>query len=194
MNLFSFKKGFLYFCVFIFINTNLFALDIDKSKSKVAFKASKLVFVGVDGEFKDYEGNVSILNDEIVALNGNVFVNSVESGNKTRDEHIRGEVLFDSKKYPIISFKMSKYEALSSANGISKGKIYGLMNAHGVSKDIVFDSTVKKTEEGYILTLNSIVDVKKDFNMQSYSIMSNSVDIDVSLCFWFKTIHYDFQA
>lgn len=183
MNLFSFKKGFLYFCVFIFINTNLFALDIDKSKSKVAFKASKLVFVGVDGEFKDYEGNVSILNDEIVALNGNVFVNSVESGDKTRDEHIRGEVLFDSKKYPIISFKMSKYEALSSANGISKGKIYGLMNAHGVSKDIVFDSTVKKTEEGYILTLNSTVDVKKDFNMQSYSIMSNSVDIDVSLCF-----------
>lgn len=73
MNLFSFKKGFLYFCVFIFINTNLFALDIDKSKSKVAFKASKLVFVGVDGKFKDYEGNVSILNDEIVALNGNVF-------------------------------------------------------------------------------------------------------------------------
>ncbi|WP_281526953.1 YceI family protein [Campylobacter avium] len=111
------------------------------------------------------------------------FVNSVESGDKTRDEHIRGEVLFDSKKYPIISFKMSKYEALSSVNGISKGKIYGLMNAHGVSKDIVFDSTVKKTEEGYILTLNSTVDVKKDFNMQSYSIMSNSVDIDVSLCF-----------
>lgn len=67
------------------------------------------------------------------------FVNSVESGDKTRDEHIRGEVLFDS--------------------------------------------TVKKTEEGYILTLNSTVDVKKDFNMQSYSIMSNSVDIDVSLCF-----------
>ncbi|WP_186821772.1 hypothetical protein [Campylobacter avium] len=56
------------------------------------------------------------------------------------------------------------------------------MNAHSVSKDIVFDSTVKKTEEGYILTLNSTVDVKKDFNMQSYSIMSNSVDIDVSLC------------
>lgn len=153
MNLFSFKKGFLYFCVFIFINTNLFALDIDKSKSKVAFKASKLVFVWVDGEFKDYEGNVSILNDEIVALNGNVFVNSVESGDKTRDEHIRGEMLFDSKKYPIISFKMSKYEALSSVNGISKGKIYGLMNAHGISKDIVFDSTVKKTEEGYILLL-----------------------------------------
>lgn len=159
----------------------MFALDIDKSKSKVAFKASKLVFVGVDGEFKDYEGNVSVLNDEIVALNGNVFVNSVESGDKTRDEHIRGEVLFDSKKYPIISFKMSKYEALSSVNGISKGKIYGLMNAHGVSKDIVFDSTLEKTEEGYILTLNSTVDVKKDFDMQSYAIMSNSVDIDVSL-------------
>lgn len=42
-------------------------------------------------------------------------------------------------------------------------------------------STLEHTQNGYTLCLNGKIDVKKDFGMESYTIMNNSIKIDVVL-------------
>lgn len=181
------------FVIFMLISTFGVALaqniefQIDKSKSNVGFKAKKMAFVGVEGRFKSYDGKVVLSLDEqsiptIAELSGVVSVDSVDSNDETRDEHIRGEVLFDSKKYPEISFTMHRYEALDTKDSKFLGKVYGVLEAHGVKKELILDSElVKNADSSYSLGLNSKVNVKKDLKMQSYTIMSNTVTIDVNL-------------
>lgn len=150
---------------------------IDKSQSKVGFEGSKFLAVGVEGAFSDYEGKISIEDNAITALNGKVVVDSVQSGNDTRDEHIRGATLIDSQKFPYITFVMKEYKKLTDTTG----EVVGTLEMHGVSKEISLSSNLESTPSGYTLTLKGKVDVKKDFGMESYAIMSNSVKINVAL-------------
>ncbi len=165
-------------------------LTINMAKSNVGFKAKKMAFVGVEGSFSTYSGKVALAsisqhNTEsiiITELSGTIVVDSVQSGNSTRDEHIRGEVLFDSKKYPEIVFTMTQYEPLGATqNGQYEGRVYGIMQAHGIAKEVVLSSHLTKGADTYTLSLNGKVDVKKDFGMESYVIMNNTVTIDVVL-------------
>jgi len=150
---------------------------IDKSQSKVGFEGSKFLAVGVEGAFSDYGGKISIEDNAITDLNGKVVVDSVQSGNDTRDEHIRGATLIDSQKFPYITFVMKEYKKLTDTTG----EVVGTLEMHGVSKEISLSSTLESTPSGYTLTLKGKVDVKKDFGMESYAIMSNSVKINVAL-------------
>lgn len=91
--------------------------SIDKTQSKVGFEGSKFLAVSVEGVFENYEGEVSIEDGLITALKGKIAVDSVQSGNETRDEHIRGESLIDSQKFPYITFVMKEYKKLTDSTG-----------------------------------------------------------------------------
>ncbi len=147
---------------------------INKENSKLGFVGNKFLFIDVKGEFKEFSGFVDIQEHAITALKGVVKVDSVQSGSDTRDENIKGESLFDSTNYPNIDFIMQTCDTKAQ-------KIIGILTLHGVSKQISLDYTLQDTQNGKILGLKGEVDVKKDFGMQSYSMMSNSVKIDVVL-------------
>ncbi|MFQ6342307.1 YceI family protein [Campylobacter sp. VTCC 70190] len=176
----SHKKPFLNFFLLMLITLS-FANAQEyhiMPQSHIGFKGSKFLFIGVEGTFIRYKGEVSITDGRIEKLSGEIEVNSVDSGNKTRDENIRGESLLEGDKFPIISFVMKNYEALGQS---TTGKVLGTLNAHGVSKDVVLTSTLTPTQEGYTLRLQGSVDVKKDFKMESWSVMSNTININVLL-------------
>ncbi|MFC3867796.1 YceI family protein [Helicobacter equorum] len=149
---------------------------IDKSQSKVGFEGSKFLAVSVEGKFLEYEGKINIQDDVIHTLEGKVVVDSIESGNTTRDEHIRGKSLIESQKFPYITFAMKEYKQLTE-----NGEVIGILEIHGIAKEVRLTSTLKHTQNGYTLYLNGKIDVKKDFGMESYTIMNNSIKIDVVL-------------
>ncbi len=165
-------------CLLCFSNV-LFAdvLQIDKDQSKVGFVGNKIGFIDVPGIFGKYSGSVSIDNGVITQIQGVVEVDSVDSKSQKRDENIRGKSLFESDKYPQINFTMTKYEKIDD----TQGKVYGTLQMHGATKNVVLDSTLNKQGNAYILNLTGNVDIKKDFKMESYSMMSNEVKIDVKL-------------
>ncbi|PAF50274.1 hypothetical protein BKH43_05065 [Helicobacter sp. 13S00401-1] len=156
---------------------NMSAYKIDKANSKVSFQGSKIFVVPVKGVFKDFDGVVDLNDKGLAKLEGKVVVNSVNSKDETRDEHIRGESLFDSTKYPYITFKMTSFEALKDGKGLVKG----VLSMHGVEKNITLESSITKTDTKATLILTGEVNVKKDFGMKSYAIMNNNVKFSVNL-------------
>ena len=151
-------------------------------QSRIGFIGSKFLAVSVEGSFTRYKGEVAITQGKLETLKGEIEVDSVESSSETRDKNIRGESLLESDKFPTINFVMKSYEALeSSAQGEVKGKVLGTLTAHGVSKDVALTSTLTPSKDGYTLRLQGSVNVKKDFKMESWSVMSNTIEIDVLL-------------
>ncbi|MBX1886651.1 YceI family protein [Campylobacter peloridis] len=137
--------------VALFLTNNSFAKDfvLDKAHSSVAFKIKHLQISNVNGNFKDYDAVIDFdsAKFEFNKLQANIKVASINTENKARDAHLQQDDFFKAKTHPNITFTMSKYEKISN----EKGKMYGLLNIAGVSKDIVLDTEIGgviKTDSG----------------------------------------------
>jgi polyisoprenoid-binding protein YceI len=86
--------------------------DIDPSHSRLGFSAKHAMVVNVRGDFKVYSGEVYL--DEETPENSRIDLtidaNSVDTGNKDRDTHLRGADFFNVEVYPSIVFTSTKVE------------------------------------------------------------------------------------
>lgn len=107
-----------------------FAVDV--VHSKVEFKVKHLLVTNVGGDFKQFDGKLDVDTDKkkINFLEGNIVINSIDTGNKERDNHLRGAAFFDSEKNPNGYLKMTHQEG---------DKFYGVLTLNGVSREVVFD-------------------------------------------------------
>ncbi len=62
-------------------------------------------------------------------------MNSIDSANQKRDEHLRNADFFNVEKFPLITFTSKKVKA----TGKQKFRVSGDLMMHGVTKDIPVD-------------------------------------------------------
>ena len=90
---------------------------------------------------------------------------SVDTANAKRDEHLNAADIFDSKKYPNMTFKMTKFEA---------GKISGDLTIKGITKPIIFEST--ETLKDKTLQIQATATIKRsDFGVVWESNLKDSL-------------------
>lgn len=106
---------------------------IDDSHSRVGFSIKHMMISNVQGEFKQYEGD--IIFDEkaykFEKLTATVNVASVDTGIEKRDNHLRSADFFDSEKYPEITFAMKSYKGDKE-----EGVVEGDLTIHGITKPV----------------------------------------------------------
>jgi len=129
------KKTFSSLIAFGILSTaSLFAgtYNVDTDHSTVGFKIKHMMISDVNGKFDKFSGSISY--DEktktIKALTGKIDVNSINTANQKRDDHLRTPDLFDTKKYPEITFAL---------NNVKGEKAYGNLTMHGVTKNVILD-------------------------------------------------------
>ena len=105
---------------------------LDSANSKVDFSVSHLKLTQVDGKFNKFSATIDYdsASQSLKVLEGVVDIASVDTANAKRDAHLQAEDMFDAKKYPNMTFKMTKFEA---------GKIYGDLTIRSTTKPIVLD-------------------------------------------------------
>ncbi len=79
---------------------------IDPTHSEIQFKVKHLVISTVTGSFKNFEGQLSTENEDFdnAAVSFNADVNSIDTNQAQRDEHLKSADFFESDKYPKITF------------------------------------------------------------------------------------------
>lgn len=142
-----FLSSFVAVCLF---NGSLFAKDyvLDKTHTDVGFKIKHLQISNVRGNFKDYDAVIDFdpQSKEFKKLEATIKVASVNTENKTRDNHLQQDDFFKAKKFPDMTFVMKSYEK----KGDDEGKMTGTLTIAGVSKEVVLD-----TEIGGVTKLSS---------------------------------------
>lgn len=130
----------------------------DPAHSNIQFSISHLVISEVIGNFTSYEGTV--LSDKAdfsdAKINFTIKVNSIDTDNKKRDQHLTGTDFFDAEKYPEITFKGKSLKKVSG----NKYKLTGDFTMHGVTKtielDVKYGGTIKdpwgNTKAGFKIT------------------------------------------
>ncbi len=140
---------------------------IDKSHTQVTFKAKHMVIAVVKGEFHEYDGKIDFDAKNMVfnSLNVSIQTKSLDTGNEKRDEHLRSDDFFASKKYPKLIFKMTSYKGDKNS-----GKMEGDLTIKDITKKIILDTEISGTIKNAVgnekvgFTLTGKIQ-KKDFGL-----------------------------
>ncbi len=105
---------------------------VDQNHTVLGFKASTLLF-DVPGRFTrfkaDIQGDPATL--EGVKVHLDIQARSIDTANKSRDEHLRTADFFDVAKYPAITFESQEVRREGD-----RVLVKGTLTMHGVSKAI----------------------------------------------------------
>lgn len=115
---------------------------MDKNHSNISFVVEHMKISEVTGEFEKYEATIKT-NGQKNFKSADVMVeidaSSVNTGNKKRDNHLRGKQFFHVKKYPKITFKANGMDKVGKTEkGNTKYKLAGKLTMHGVTQKETF--------------------------------------------------------
>ena len=105
----------------------------DPVHSSVGFKARHLDISWIHGRFNEVEGKFSIDRQDPSksTFELKIKVDSVDTANKERDEHLRQPDYFDTKQFPTIEFKSTSTRAISGGYEVT-----GDFKMHGQTKKV----------------------------------------------------------
>ncbi len=111
--------------------------SIDPTHSEILFKVKHLMITTVTGYFKKFDLKVETRSDDFTTIQKLEFsadIDSIDTNNTQRDEHLKSADFFNAAEYGQILFTGNKYEA----NG-EQAKLYGDLTLRGVTKPIVLN-------------------------------------------------------
>ncbi len=84
---------------------------LDPMHSEVQFKVKHLVISTVTGSFKTFEGALETENEDFsgATVEFSLDVNSIDTTQAQRDEHLKSAEFFDAASFPKISFKSTSF-------------------------------------------------------------------------------------
>lgn len=106
---------------------------LDKSHSEVQFKVKHMVISTVSGEFLDFDAHAETADDSFAnpSFEFEAKVDSINTKNPQRDEHLKSDDFFNAGEFPALSFK---------GKGLEGNKLNGEITIKGVTKPITLNA------------------------------------------------------
>ena len=124
----------------VLVSTALFGASykVDNAHSTVGFEVKHMMSTS-RGDFGDYTATFDYdsKTDVLDAIEASITASSIDTRNKKRDEHLKGEDFFNTGKFPTITFKSSKV----SKKGAHKYLVQGNLTLKGITKPVTLTVT-----------------------------------------------------
>lgn len=133
----------------IFISFSLISAQtkwsVDKAHTQIGFSVTHLVIAEVDGRFDNYEINVVTQGDEFegAKINFSAEIESINTENKKRDNHLKSNDFFNAKEFPKMTFAGKSLTKVSDKNYKLVGDLTIRDVTKEVSLDVVYNGTIK---------------------------------------------------
>lgn len=114
--------------------------SIDQVHSNLNFTVDHLVISQVTGSFSTYNGVINNSGDDLseASIEFSIDVNSLDTRNEMRDNHLKSDDFFNAEAYPHIHFESDNIEQLSD----SEYAITGKMRIRDIEREVTFKARV----------------------------------------------------
>ncbi|MGY6520154.1 MAG: YceI family protein [Mongoliitalea sp.] len=105
---------------------------IDPTHSEVSFKVKHLVISTVTGYFKSFEGSAETTSDSDfngATVSFSADINSIDTNQSDRDNHLKSADFFDAENFPKLSF----------TGTVDGDKLVGELTMRGTTKQVSMD-------------------------------------------------------
>jgi polyisoprenoid-binding protein YceI len=141
--------------------------NIDPSHSSVNFAVKHMGIATVRGTFNEFEGTLVIGEDGHTAR-GTVKVDSVDTKEAKRDEHLRSADFFDAEQHPELQFESTEI----SLDG-DDIEVTGNLTIHGVTNPITLEGEITGTDTDPWGNERVALEVKGKLNRGDYGMTFN---------------------
>jgi polyisoprenoid-binding protein YceI len=109
---------------------------LDPTHSEIQFKVKHLVISTVTGTFKNFEASLITENEDFTdaEIDFSIAVDSIDTNQTDRDNHLKSADFFDAENFPVIKFKSTSF--------VKDGDDYilnGDITVKDITKPIKFD-------------------------------------------------------
>lgn len=149
------------------------------ASSKVSF-VIKNFGVKTNGTFNGLKGSINFDPKNLSTSSFSVSVNaaSVNTGNDTRDKHLRKSEYFNAEKFPLITYVSTK---ITESTIAGRFFVTGSLTIKGVSKEVKFGFNATPTDKGYVLAGDFDIN-RRDFGVGGSSIsMSDNLKVALQI-------------
>ncbi|MBK8944560.1 MAG: YceI family protein [Ignavibacteriae bacterium] len=119
---------------------------LDKSHSKIGFSVTHMIISETEGQFNNYDVKVvskSENNFEDAQIEFSADVNSIDTDNEKRDQHLQSDDFFNVEKFPKIKFVGKSFKKVSEKNYKLVGDFTMRDVTKSVTLDVKYNGTVK---------------------------------------------------
>lgn len=156
--------------------------ELDADNTAVDFSVRKFRLITVRGRFRQVRGTLELrgtaLTDAVVKAE--IDAASIETGMDRRDTHLRGEDFLDVERYPTITFRSTRTEALSE----DRLRIHGHLTIRGLTRQVALDAELNGREpERADVVVRTTLD-RRDFGLTWNFLglmVGDAVDVAIAL-------------
>ncbi|WP_416968830.1 YceI family protein [Streptomyces sp. 4F14] len=117
----------------------------DPPHTAIRFIAKHVGMAHVHGRFERFEGAIRVAPDmSDSSVHVRIHADSINTGNNTRDNHLRSADFLDVERYPYVDFQSTRF----GYRGGTKWTLQGTLTMHGVSRSVSLDTTYLGTVNG----------------------------------------------
>ncbi|MGJ5830938.1 YceI family protein [Streptomyces ossamyceticus] len=140
----------------------------DPPHTAIRFIAKHVGMAHVHGRFERFEGGLQVAQDVTESrVHVRIDASSINTGNNTRDAHLRSADFLDVERYPHIDFTSHRF----AYRGGSKWTLQGTLTMHGVSRSVALDTTYLGTVNGgYGEELRCAALAKAELHREDYTL------------------------
>lgn len=141
---------------------------LDPTHSEVQFKIKHLMISTVTGYLKKINATIEANDNDFTnaKINFEADVNSIDTNNEQRDEHLKTLYFFDVVNHSKIIFESSKMEKLDNENY----KLYGNFIIKDISKSVVLDVEFGGTAEDRFGNTKAGFTISGKINRQDFGV------------------------
>jgi polyisoprenoid-binding protein YceI len=143
--------------------------SIDNAHTSVRFSVTHMMVSQVEGRFNTFNGTVSTTNDDFTdaKIDITVDVNSINTANTMRDNHLKGEEFFNAEKYPEMKFKSMTLKKVSGNKYVLEGNLTIRDVTKPVTLDVIYNGTVKNPNGATVAGFHVTGSINRfDFNLK----------------------------
>ena len=146
---------------------------IDPMHSEMLFKIKHLVISTVTGSFKKFEGIVITSGDDFnnAKVNFTIDVNSIDTNQSHRDEHLRSSDFFESEAYPQIKFQSTSFTKESSGDY----KMTGNLTIKGVTKPVALNVEYGGSQKDMYGNIKHGFEITGNINRKDFGMSYNAL-------------------
>jgi polyisoprenoid-binding protein YceI len=111
---------------------------IDAAHSEITFKVKHLVISTVTGKFKEFDASIETDNEDFdgAKITFETVINSIDTGNDDRDNHLKSNDFFNAAEYPKMTFESTSFKKV----GDGEYKLVGDLTIRGNTKTVELDA------------------------------------------------------
>lgn len=118
---------------------------LDPTHSEVGFKVKHMMFTNVSGKFNMYRVEISNQDDDFSSseISFSADMNTIDTNNTDRDNHLKSGDFFDIEKFPSMTFKSTGIVKKSDSDFVVTGELTIKDVVKTISLDLEYSGLMK---------------------------------------------------